>query len=144
MELENFKGFAADFSQTIIDQDFTAAHQFLALWLQNEISSDDLKAKFEAELWEMNCYWDISELIYPQKFHLEWNSCDWQTVKKYANHEPNLEMSEEIFRKWMAIEFLPDENDERIEFDGWFDFWLAIVEINGELKIGYFEFEDVD
>ena len=44
----------------------------------------------------------------------------------------------------MVIAFMPDEEDERVELDGWFDFWFAIVETGGKLSIGYFELADVD
>jgi hypothetical protein len=34
--------------------------------------------------------------------------------------------------------------DAELDVDAWFDFWMALVEIEGEYKIGYFEFEDPD
>lgn len=143
-----YESFAADFAKKVVAQDFTAAHQFLAPWLQKEMSPDDLRTKFEAELWEMNGYWEIEELIYPADFSVSWNSSTLESLKEPMSWRETRKFSDELtdknFRQWMVIEFLPDEDDARIEFDGWFDFWLVVAEINGELKIGYFEFEDVD
>ncbi len=145
---ENYNNFAADFARTIITQDFAAAHQFLAPWLQLEMSTSDLQAKFEKELWSMNEVWEIDELIYPVDFSIDSNPSslaslkaerDWSDSRNFS-----LQLSDENFRQWMVIEFLPDENDPRTEMDGWFDFWMAVVEIENNLKIGYFEFLDVD
>ena len=145
---ENYQQFAAAFAQTIVSQNFSAAQQFLAPWLQKKISSEDLQAEFAAKLWEMNEVWEIKELIYPADFSVSWNISNLESLKEDKGwREPRKfsdELTDENFRQWMVIQFLPDEADERIEFDAWFDFWFAVCEINGELKIGYFEFSEAD
>lgn len=145
--MEIYRQFAADFADTIIAQNFNAAQNFFAPWLQTEVSSDDFRADLENELWAANAAWEIEELIYPEKFTISSNSSSVADLKQYESPNPpklSDEMTDENFRQWMVIQFLPDEDDERIEFDAWFDFWLAIVEINGELKIGYYEFTEPD
>jgi hypothetical protein len=146
--LETYQAFAAEFASQIVAQDLNSAHQFLAPWLQKEISPDELKAAFEKELWRMNGYWDIEELIYPAGFSIGYNTCslaslkedeDWREPRKFST-----ELTDENFRKWMVLQFLPAEDDPRTEMDGWFDFWFVVAEVNSELKIGFFEFEDVD
>jgi hypothetical protein len=145
---ENYREFAENFAKIIISQDFVVAHQYLAYWLQKDISPSALKESFENQLQEMYEVWEIEELIYPTDFSISSNSCSlndlkklesWRTPRKFS-----VELTEENFRQWMVIEFLPDEDDERIEFDAWFDFWFAAAEVNNELKIGYFEFENPD
>lgn len=145
---EHYESFANNFAKTIITQNFTAAYQMLAPWLQTEMPQDDLRAEFENELLTMNDYWDIEELIYPADFKVSSNSSsladlqaerNWREPRKFSD-----ELTNENFRQWMVIQFLPDEDDERIEFDGWFDFWMVVAEISGQLKIGYFEFAEVD
>lgn len=145
---KTYENFAVCFAQTIVAQDFTAAQQFLAPWLQNDISSTDLQTGFEKELWEMNLYWELEELIYPAQFSVSWNSSNLESLKEFRDwREPRPfsdELTVENFRKWMVIQFRPDKTDERTEMDAWFDFWFVVAEINDELKIGYFEFEDAD
>jgi hypothetical protein len=143
-----YESFATDFAAKIVTQDFSAAHQFLAPWLQAEISPGDLKAAIDHRLWEMNEVWEIEELIYPAEFSVSWNSSTFQSLKEPMSwREPRNfsdELNDENFRQWMIIQFLPDDNDERVELDAWFDFWFVLIEFEGKLKIGFFEFEDPD
>ena len=142
------KALAAEFARQVSAEDFVSAHRCLAPWLQAEISPAGLRQAFENELREMNGYWDLDELIFPAAYSVSWNSSTLESLKEPMSWREPRKMSERItsenFRRWMVIEFLPDENDERIEFDGWFDFWCVVVEVGDELKIGFFEFEDVD
>lgn len=145
---EEYENFAARFARAVIAEDFAAAHACLAPWLQKDLSPAGLRAVFEKELWSMNEVWEIAELIFPADFQVDGNQStladlkedqDWREPRKISP-----ETTDENFRQWLSIEFLPDEQDERIEFDGWFDFWCVLVESNGELRIGFFEFADVD
>jgi hypothetical protein len=140
--------FARKFAQAVVEQDFEAAHKFFAPWLQAEISPADLRAMIENRLREMNEVWDIPELIFPEAFEIDGNysdlaslkeDCDWREPRKIS-----VEVTDENFRRWMVIEFMPGEADERVELDGWFDFWFILVETGGEPAIGFFELADVD
>lgn len=145
---EEYRKCAARFAQTVIDEDFDAAHKFFAPWLQREISPAGFRAVIEERLREMNEVWDIEELIFPDDFSVSRNNStladltepmSWREPRRISDQVTN-----ENFRQWMVIQFLPAENDERIEFDGWFDFWFILVETDGALRIGFFEVEDVD
>lgn len=96
----------------------------------------------------MNEVWEIEELIYPADFTISRNSSTLKSLKEPMSWcEPRNfsdELTDEDFRQWMVIQFLPDEDDARTEMDAWFDFWLAVAEVKGELEIGFFEFEDPD
>ena len=145
---EEYKEFAIKFAKTICEKDFAAAHNFLAPWIQNEMSPEDLRGAIEKWLLEMNEVWGIEELIFPAEFEIDGNSSDLSGLKEERDWREPRKISAEItdrnFRQWMMIEFLPDENDSRVELDGWFDFWFILVETNGELRIGFFELADVD
>ncbi|MBX7175076.1 MAG: hypothetical protein K1X72_29130 [Pyrinomonadaceae bacterium] len=148
---EDFKSlhqFATDFAKLIVYQEWHGAYLMLAPWIRKEISPDDLRLVFEKELWEMNREWKIYELIYPADFEISYNHCSLSDLKEKSDwREPRLiskELNENNFRLWMVIKFLTDENDERTEFDAWFDFWLIISESNAEFNIGYFEFTEPD
>lgn len=145
---EEYKEFAAEFAQTIIREDFAAAHKFLAPWLQNEMSEVDFRRVFEKWLLEINEIWEIEELIFPDEFEISHNisSLEFLREKESWRKPRNIsnEVTDENFRQWMVIQFLPDENDSRVELDGWFDFWFILVETGGEFRIGFFELADVD
>lgn len=145
---KEYEELASNFAKAIIAQDFDSAHRHFASWLQKEVSPEDLQNIFEKWLWEMNEVWEIEELIYPADFSVDGNSSsleslkaesDWREPRKFSD-----ELTDENFRQWMVIEFLPDETDERVELDAWVDLWMTVAEENGEPKIGYFELEDVD
>jgi flavodoxin len=145
---EEYTEFAARFAQTIVDEDFEAAHALFAPWLQKEMSPGAFRAEVEKWLWEMNEIWGIEELIFPDAFEISHNSSTLEELRKKESwREPRKisdEVTEENFRQWMVIQFMPDETDERVELDGWFDFWFILVETGGGLRVGFFELADVD
>ena len=145
---EEYREFAAQFAQTIVDEDFQRAHAYFAPWLQKEISPDGFRASVEKWLWEINEVWEIEELIFPDEFSVSHNSSTLESLKQSMSwREPrriSRQITDENFRQWMVIHFMPDEADERVELDGWFDFWFILVEAGGELCVGFFELADVD
>lgn len=145
---EEYKEFADKFARTITREDFDAAHKAFAPWLQTEIPAAEFRAAVEKWLWEINEIWEIEELIFPDEFTVSHNSCSLEDLKEdpgwRAPRKIPGEVTAENFRQWMVIQFMPDEADERVELDGWFDFWFILVETGGELRIGFFEIQDVD
>jgi hypothetical protein len=145
---EEYKVFAATFAQTIVREDFAAAHKFLAPWLQNEISPDDFRGVIERWLVEINEIWGIEELIFPADFEISHNSSTLESLKEKESWREPRNVSDEVttenFRQWVVIKFLPAEDDSRVELDGWFDFWFILVETGGEFRIGFFELADAD
>lgn len=48
------------------------------------------------------------------------------------------EVTEQNFRYWMTIQLqCSDEQQEELELDFLTDFWLIVVEVDGQMKIGY-------
>jgi len=145
---EAYREFAARFAQTIVDEDFDAAHELFAPWLQKELSAADFRGVLEKWLREINEVWGIEELIFPAAFDIDGNSSDLSSLRQEADWREPRKISDEItdenFRKWMIIQFLPAEDDPRVELDAWVDFWFTLVETAGELRVGYFELADVD
>jgi flavodoxin len=145
---EEYREFAEQFAQAIVDEDFQMAHACFAPWLQKEIPPDRFRAQIEKWLWEINEVWEIQELIFPDEFSVSYNSSTLESLKQDSDWRKPRRISEEItdenFRQWMVIHFMPDELDERVELDGWVDFWFMLVETGGELRVGFFELADVD
>ncbi|HEX8891304.1 MAG TPA: hypothetical protein VF779_19305 [Pyrinomonadaceae bacterium] len=148
---EAYKQFADAFAHSILRLDFSAAHKMLAPWLKDEITPERLRLFVETELKEVAAGFDLEEIIYPKAYHADGNSCsldDLRSARSYitsrrSNESIPTEVTEENFRKWMVIQFTPAPEGE-LEMDAWFDFWMMLVEVGGEYRIGYFEFEDPD
>jgi hypothetical protein len=145
---EAYKEFAERFAQTIVDEDFDAAHKFFAPWLQAAMPAAEFRAVLENRLREMNEIWEIEELIFPDRFAIDGNSSDLAGLREASDWRAPRKISDAVtnenFRQWLVIQFMPDETDARVEFDAWFDFWLILVETDGALRIGFFELEDAD
>lgn len=141
--------FAADFARKIIIGEYFAAQKAFASWVQ--ISPEQLKEFIENELCEMVEVWEFDEIIRPAKFRIGGGVSSIEDLRQPHTYSPEArssenfpsEITEEHFRAWMVITFLPAEEQE-LDLDAWFDFWLALVEENDELKIGYFEITDAD
>src|SRR5215213_7904231 len=139
---KEYEEFAARFAGAIVAEDFEAAHNFFASWLQTEVSAADFRALVEKWLREMNETWEIEELIFPAEFTVSHNGSALEDLKQESDwREPRKisdKVTDENFRQWMVIQFMPGERDKRVELDGWFDFWFILVETGGALRIGYF------
>lgn len=150
-----YRKFAEEFAAKINSQDFEAAHRCFAPWLRGEITPEVLRQEVERELRETADAAGLEELIYPKSFEIDSNTCTIDDLREIKTREyaygrrvrraiPD-EITSENFRQWMVIQFTPAEGeDAELDLDAWFDFWMAIVDVGGEYKIGYFEFEDPD
>jgi hypothetical protein len=139
------------FARAIIARDYPAAHACFAEWLKRQVSEERLLAAIEKQLGEISEAAELDRIIYPEDFSLSGNSCTLEDVREDRSElygiEPvcavSPEMTEANFRRWMVIEFLPAA-DAEIDVDAWMDFWTAVVEVDGQYRIGYFEIHDPD
>jgi hypothetical protein len=149
----SYRKFAEEFAAKINTGDFRSAHLRLAPWLRVEITPEVLRREVEAELRETASAAGLEELIYPESFEIDSNSCTIDELRDLKTREYAYgrrvrrairdEITAENFRQWMVIQFMPAE-DAELDVDAWFDLWMAVVDVDGEYKIGYFEFEDPD
>lgn len=139
------------FARAIIAKDYRAAHACFADWLKRQVSEASLQAAIEKQLGEIAEAAELDQIVYPEDFSLSGNSCTLEDVRKDRSGiygiEPTCDVSPEMteanFRHWMVIQFLPAE-DADIDVDAWMDFWAAMVEVDGQYLIGYFEIHDPD
>jgi hypothetical protein len=135
---EACKNAAAGFAEQIIKCDYSAARDFLAPWLRESISEDNLKSITQAA---------SQELPPPGAFSLDGNSSMLEDLVVDDYDPPTKPLSPQIttenFRKWMVIQFAPDPELET-GYDACFDLWVAMVELNGVTKIGYLETTGAD
>jgi hypothetical protein len=148
---KHFLDFADAFAAAVIDQNYESAHGFLAPWLRDKITPADLSKFVENELKEIAEVWEFEQIYYPRAYNIDGNSSDLETLKEKRSYitsrRSNDAVPEEInndnFRKWLVIQFMPEEEEE-LDLDAYFDWWLLLADVNNELKIGYFEIEDPD
>ena len=137
--------FGEDLAAAIIARDYEAAHAMLAPWLGRDMTAAGFREVVEDRLREMMQYAGCDELTYPVGVLVDGNSCTVDDLRKLDSWRPPrqipAELSSENFRKWMCLQFLADEG---VDIDAWFDFWMAVAEVDGELRVGYFELEDPD
>ena len=148
---ESDRQFADTFAHSIIRMDYAAAHRMLASWLQPEVTPERLREFVETELKAVAEGFDLEEIIYPKAYHADGNSCslnELRAERSYATSRRSSEsvppeVTEENFRKWMVIQFTPAPEDG-LDVDAWFDWWMILVEVDGEYRVGYFEIADPD
>lgn len=159
MELKDtYRELGQTFAKVIIARDYALAHSMFAPWLQQQVSVADLKGYIEAELQDVAQVWELEEPLHPGAYEIDWNETlpfeGLQAHDTRRRAEPGLynsrpsdlflspQLNQQNFRIWMVVVFLPLEGEA--EFDAYFDMWMAVVEVDGQCKIGYFELSDPD
>lgn len=153
---ESFRVFLSHFANFIINRDYDNAYNCLSDGAKKHISKAKLQEVIEKNFMEVNEVWNVSELIYPASFEIDYGSHikfdyfkEQEDEENYALFRLSGKIPDDItknnYRYWANISFLAsDEQNEKLELDGWFDFWCILMEVNGEYKIGYFEIHDLD
>jgi hypothetical protein len=144
---QEYREFAERFASAIVVRDFTSAHAMLAPWLQRSMTADGLARMIQNEVQETAEINEIEGELHPGTYEIDSNSCSLQDLQEPRSYAKDRDIAPEVtaenFRQWMVIQFQPAE-DEDLEIDAYVDFWMIVVEIGGEYKIGYFEMEDPD
>jgi hypothetical protein len=166
---EMYQQFADRFAKAVIARDYRAAHSMLADWLQPTVSAAKLQEMIEKEIQEVCEANEIEEMVYPDDWTVDGNSSTLESLREERSYisarnsawlgerkgdfssnddigKPiAVEFTSEQFRKWLCIQFMPNPDArEDLGIDAFLDFWMALAEVEGEYKIGYFELEDPD
>lgn len=159
MELKDtYRALGRSFAEAIIAKNYDLAHSMFAPWLAQQVSAAALKRHIEAELQEVAEVWELAQPMHPRAYEIDWNQAlpfeGLQAHDAHRRSEPRLyntrptdlvlspEVTKDNYRIWMVVVFLPLEGEA--EFDAYFDMWMAVVEVDGQCKIGYFELADPD
>lgn len=122
-------------AKAIIERDFDTAHALLAPWLRAAVSPAEIQQTIDdrnAELPHPPRSWTADEGL----IGLD----DLRVPDPFG--PPSQPLPEQItprnFRGWFSIQLVPDRSvhDEQ---NACYDVWLAAVEQDGLLRVGYFE-----
>jgi hypothetical protein len=143
----SYRAFGEKFSAAIIAKDYASAHMLLAPWLKKKVTPEKLREEIEQHVREMCKVWSVEDAIHPAACDLDGNSSiDVEGLREpdLDNSVPDIpaEVTDANYRYWMCQQFKPAEG--AVEFDAFFDLWLALVEHEGALRIGYYKFTDPD
>jgi hypothetical protein len=149
------RDFLSGFAKCIISQNYNDAYQMFTPGLKEQISKEKFQTAIENNLMETNKEGDINELIYPEDFMVSNGVLEFKDFKNWEEEEhyclfqsckklPD-DVTEDNYRYWGHIAFLVSEEQSlTLDFDGWFDFWCVLVEINNQYSIGYFQINELD
>jgi hypothetical protein len=123
--------FGKSFAGHLRDGDVAAAHGMLADWLKSEIEADALN--------------DILGVDKPVEFEVDGNNSDYDTLKEPDGQDLptrpfDSRITKQNFRQWMCVQLIPDEESEDLPVD----VWMAVVNLDGHLRIGYLEAAGAD
>jgi hypothetical protein len=141
---DRYRAFGKKLSEAIIANDYAAADALLAPWLQGRTA---LREGVEARIRDMLVEWGIEEPIHPTACDLDGNSAITVETLREPDWDDSIpdvpaELTDANFRYWMCLQFKPTEGE--VEFDAFFDLWIALVEHDGAIRGGYFKFTDPD
>jgi hypothetical protein len=164
-----YKQFAAEFAAAVCAKDYQAAQGMLAPWLQQTIAPAKLQEMIEREIREVCEAAELEEPAYPEAWDIDGNSSTLESLRDPSSFISTrnsgwlhgegqgysgagdivkpiaADVTAENFRQWLCIQFMPNEDAQGdLDIDAFVDFWMALVEVNGQYKIGYFELEDPD
>ena len=143
----SYRAFGEKFSAAIIAKDYASAHALLAPWLREKLTPEKLREEIEHHVREMCQEWNVAGEIHPAECDLDGNSSiDVQGLREpdWDNSVPDVpaEITDANYRYWMCQQFKPAEGS--VEFDAFFDLWVALVEHEDALRVGYYKFMDPD
>jgi hypothetical protein len=125
------RAFGKSFADHLKEGDVEAAHGMLAEWLRSEIPAEELNGFIGVEN--------------PVEFEVDGNNSDYDTLKEPDGQDLptrpfDTRITKQNFRQWMCIQLIPDEESD----DPPVDVWMAVVNLDGQLRIGYLEATGAD
>jgi hypothetical protein len=134
--------FCERFGAAIVIGDYAAAHAALAPWLAAVWTPERLEGLVAAQLSDLAEVFDLEAPPALGHCGVDSNSLSLDTLRDEAGAEVSSgefpdEITEANYRAWMCVELgTSDAGGDRL---GVCDLWVAVVEVDGELGVGYFE-----
>jgi hypothetical protein len=126
-----------------ISREWGLVHEKLAPWLQARLNEEGVRNFFEDDYYQILSNAGIEMMHYPTVPYVSVHSTSLETLREMSSWK-NLsrqipsEITEENFRQWMLIQLqCSEEQIDEINLEYLTEFWLIVVEVNGEFKVGY-------
>ncbi|GMW01186.1 MAG: hypothetical protein AMXMBFR84_23230 [Candidatus Hydrogenedentota bacterium] len=120
----------------IVDKDFKDANRYLAPWVLDDIGPNGLREAIDEHIRTVADELGLESSGYPSEVEVDSDASSLSDLSDTGRRSIYPEVTDKNFREWCCILFLGDGDKD---VDAWLDMWVAVVEIKGELKIGYFE-----
>jgi hypothetical protein len=128
------KSFAERFGAAVVAKDFAAVHGMLCVALQKKVTPKKLALLVAKESRHSGP---------PDAFEYGDNDTTAPKLRGGESEFPPLpaHVTGDRFRRWCCLQFLPAEESD---VDACFDWWMAVMEESGEMKVGFFHILDAD
>lgn len=144
---DSIRSFVTDVGMKALARDWAAVHALLAPWLRVSMSVDDVRAFFEDEYRATLKDSGIEDVRYPEHPEPEVGGntfvnatelrkpISWEGGR-VRNVAP--EVTDENMRFWAKLQLqCSDEQMDALGFDFFAEVWMAIVETDQGLRVGY-------
>jgi hypothetical protein len=138
----DWEAFLNGLGTAVVQRDFSGAHGMLTEWLQESVTADELRNQIGKKLGEISEAVGLEETGYPKRYEIGEGDITVEELREEFEEMPQ-EVTDENFRQWVVLNFLPGE-DEDAGVDAWLGWWLLLVDCDGELKVGFYQIEDPD
>jgi hypothetical protein len=144
---DDVRTFGTELGRKAIARDWPGVHSLLAPWMRAECSVDEVRAFFEDEYRQTLEANEVPEMHYPEhpEPQLDGNGFTKATQLRepisFAGGKVRpvaREVTDENVRYWMNLQ-LPcsDDQVEALGFDCFCDIWVAVVQTDEGLRVGY-------
>jgi hypothetical protein len=137
------RAFGEALATTAIARDWTGVHGLLAPWLHGRFEPGAVRAFFEDDYRATLKECGVAEMLYPMEPYVSGNSSTLAELREVPSFLPGprpipAEVTEANFRQWMKVQLLcSGEQADQLDVDYLTEIWLVVVELDGELRVGY-------
>ena len=144
---DSIRAFGLDLGHKALARDWAGVHGLLAPWLQRTVDTDAVRRFFEDEYRLTLQGSGIQDMHYPEYPDPELGGNDFTNatrLREPMSFKPGYtrpvapEVTDTNFRYWMMLRLqCSDEQMTQLDFDHFAEVWLAVVETDGGLRVGY-------
>ena len=128
-----------EFAVRLMREDFAEASSYLAPWLgEGEAGEFQLRDAVMEKTSEVLAELDGEDVGAPDGFDIDGNSSTIEDLQESGYDLPS-ELDPEQLEGWYFVSITADEEEWTL-----YDFWCAVMDIDGELVIGFYQVEDPD
>jgi|SRR5579872_1086411 len=144
---DSIRSLGMELGNRALKRNWAGVHELLAPWLRNKVSDDDVRVFFEDGYREILQQSGIQELHYPEYPEPEVDGNDFTNateLREPIEFEQNKvrpvppEVTDENMKYWMSMQLqCSEEQMEKLGLDYLAEVWMAIVETQEGLRVGY-------